>query len=151
MFSWSELRGMTADTRRLRMRKQTYSFSFSSWATINLWLARPSSSTVQHQQGNNTTQRRVMQNFRSLFAAYFNRLFLCCHCKISSSEKNLDLSGQSELDSWLFFLSWVHAICFCAVTCAKIVPRNAGLGRRKVFYFSCKGTAIDVKKKVQSV
>ena len=32
--------------------------------------ARPLSSTVQQQQGDNATQQRVMQNFRSLFTPY---------------------------------------------------------------------------------
>ena len=67
-------------------------------------------------RGNNATQQRVMQNFRSL--SLFSRLFLFLLCNNSRGEETSDISGQRDLDSRLF-LSWVHASCFCAVTCAQ--------------------------------
>ena len=72
-----------------------------------------------------------LQDTRSLFCSLFSRPFLFCVCKTSSCQKTPDLSGQRDLDSYIF-LPWVHTSYFCPFMCSKNCVAECGLGRRKV-------------------
>ena len=112
--------------------------------------ARSSSSTVQQQQRNNTTRQRVMQNFRSLFAPY---------SAVCSSSASARPPAAKKPQTFQVRETWTHHFFCLGSTQAASVPshaqkitlQNAGLGRQKVFFFTCKGTALDVKTKLESV
>ena len=111
--------------------------------------ARPSSSTVQQQQGDNATQQRVMQNFRSLFAPYSAACSSSAFARTPTAKKPRTFQVKETWTHNFFCLGSTQAAN--VPTCGqKIALQNAGLGRRRVV-FSCKGTALDVKNKLEIV
>ncbi|KAK2572104.1 hypothetical protein P5673_002306 [Acropora cervicornis] len=113
--------------------------------------ARSSSSTrtVQQQQGNNTTQQRVMQNFRSLYAPYSAACSSSASARPPAAKKPRTFQVRETWTHDFFCLGSTQAVSVPS-RAQKITLQNAGLGRRKVV-FSCKGTALDVKTKLESV
>lgn len=83
-----------------------------------------------------------LQDTRSLFRSLFSRPFLFCVCKTSSCQKTPDLSGQRDLDSYIF-LPWVHQATSVPSCAQKIALQSVGLDAGK-----CKGTALDVKNQI---
>ena len=91
-----------------------------------------------------------MQNFRSLLAPY---LAACSSSAYSSrppaAKKPRTLQVKETWTHDFFCLGSTQAVS--VPSCAqKIALPNAGLGRRR-WFFSCKGTALDVKTKLESV
>ena len=92
-----------------------------------------------------------MQNFRSLFAPYNSA---ACSSSASSSRP----PAAKKPRTFQVKETWTHDFFCLGSTQAVSVPsraqnialQNAGLGRRKVV-FSCKGSALDVKARLESV
>ena len=111
--------------------------------------ARPTSSTVQQQQGDNSTQQRVMQNFRSLFAPYSTACSSSAFARPPAAKKPRTFQVK---ETWThsFFCLASKQVTYVPTRGQKIALQNAGLGRRRVV-FSCKGTALNVKNKLEIV
>ena len=108
-----------------------------------------STRTVQQQQGNNTTQQRVMQNFRSLFSPYSAACSSSASARPPAAKKPRTFQVRETWTHDFFCLGSTQAVSVPS-RAQKITLQNAGLGHRKVV-FLCKGTALDVKTKLESV
>ena len=76
--------------------------------------ARPSSSTVQQQLGNNATQQRVMQNFRSLFAPYSEML------RLILQENSFQFNGENYLQTHGTAMGTKMAVAFANIFMAAV-------------------------------